>query len=68
MGLISLITWAVIDLVMRAVITETQGPFIVETRASSPHLAVEVTRLVEIRASRSASSFYGNLLFGLRME
>ena len=35
MGLTPLITWAVIDPVMRAVITETQGFSVVETRASS---------------------------------
>jgi len=35
MGLIPLITWAVIDPLMRAVITETQGFSAVETRASS---------------------------------
>ena len=33
MGVNSLITWAVIDPVMRAVITETQGSSVVETRA-----------------------------------
>ena len=34
MGVNSLITWAVIDPVMRAVITETQGSSVVETWAS----------------------------------
>jgi len=35
MGVYFLITWAVIDRVMRPIITETQGSSVVETWASS---------------------------------
>ena len=42
MGVISLITWAVIDPVMMAVITEMQGSSVVETRASSLACSLEV--------------------------
>ena len=41
-GLTPLITWAVIDPVMRAVITKTQDSFSVETRASALRLAIEM--------------------------
>ena len=43
MGVNSLITWAVIDPIMRAVITKTQGSFVVETQVRASRLAVEVT-------------------------
>ena len=43
MGLTPLITWAVLDPVMRAVITETQGSSPVGTWVWALHLAVEVT-------------------------
>ena len=43
MGVNSLITWAVIDPVMMAVIIETQGSSIVETWLRASCLAIEVT-------------------------
>jgi len=40
MGLTPLITWAVLDSVMRVVITETQGSSVVETRARALRLVM----------------------------
>ena len=68
MGVNSLITWAVIDPVMMAVITEMQGSSVVETRASSLAFSrwsnAWVSHLVEMWASSSASSFMWDTGFG----
>ena len=68
MGVNSLITWAVIDPVMRTVITETQGSSVIKTRASSLAFIrwsnTWASHLVEMWASSSAWSFIWDAGFG----
>jgi len=68
MGVNSLITWAVIDPVIRVVITETQGSSVVETRASSLAFSrwgnAWASHLVEMWASSFAWSFMWDAGFG----